>query len=42
MFTVVSEPSSVDDGDCLDVAFAVVNLLQVRIRKLFVSCKTAV
>jgi hypothetical protein len=29
VFTVVSEPSSVDGGDCVDIAFAIVDLLQV-------------
>lgn len=30
VFTMVSEPSSVDDGDCVDIAFAIVDILQVR------------
>lgn len=29
VFTVVSEPSSVEEGDCVDIAFAVVDLLQI-------------
>ena len=32
VFTVVSEPSSVDDGDCVDIAFAIVDLLEVSSR----------
>lgn len=29
MFTVVSEPADPEDGDCMDVAYAYVDLLKV-------------